>query len=132
MFIDIIITSFNKYKYHSMLTSKGVIYFLGVIILLFILVDFNLLQKLKYEVDNSSKLRTSLHKMLKLLLTIVLISLVAIPPLAGHAVHNLYKHEEYFVVFAKETATDGLMVNLILLSQVNIITNAINKQWTEV
>ena len=69
MFIDIIITSFNKYKYHSMLTSKGVIYFLGIIFLLFILVDFNLLQKLKYEVDNSSKLRTSLHKMLKLLLT---------------------------------------------------------------
>ena len=61
------------------------------------------------------------------------LSLVLVPPLVGHIVHKLYKQEEYFAVFAKETTADGIMVNLILLSQVNHLPSSkIQKPWEEV
>ena len=112
--------------------------FLGVIIFLFIILDFNIHRKLGLEIENTSKLNISVKLFLKFLVTLLVISSVAVPPLLGCVVHNLYKHQEYFVVFAKETnssgspADVGLMVNLILLSQVNTIQPHISKHWTQV
>ena len=145
---------------------------LGTLLLMFLLINFNLYQKIFHNKDCSSSFREvrkfhfvffvsrqqnltkalqcfskhlgqtrnflislcrqSLVRVLKFLFTLFLVSFTVLPGLAGYMVHNLYKQPEYFVMFAKETATDGLMVNLILLSQVNIITHDLNKQWTQV
>ena len=96
-------------------------FFQGAILFMLLFFDFNILEKLDVDEENCLKIKSFVHFVWKILLTLLLLTLVLVPPaLMGHIVHKLYKQEEYFGVFAKETGTDGeLMVNLIMLSQVN-------------
>ena len=135
----IFLISQGKFRFMFVDQTQKTLIFVGVIIFLFIILDFNIHRKLGLEIENTSKVNISVKLFLKFLVTLLVISSVAVPPLLSHVVHNLYKHQEYFVVFAKETsrsggslADPGLMVNLILLSQVNTIQPHISKHWIQV
>ena len=64
--------------------------------------NFNIHPKFCPELETSTGLKKALHLVLQCVLTLVVVSLVVVPPLSGWAVHSWYRQPEHWAVFAQE------------------------------
>ena len=80
----------------------------------FIFMNFNIHPKFCPELENSTSVKRALNLVLQCVLTLVLVSLVVVPPLSSWAVHSWHKQPQHLAVFAQELETNVHVCNLLV------------------